>query len=57
MGENDVLLSDHCGIVAGDDDVMTVKAGESGRISTSGRVVYVKAVSGTSTGFSLPARR
>jgi hypothetical protein len=43
-------LSDHSGIVAGDDDVMTVKAGESGRISTSGRAVYVKAVSGTSTG-------
>lgn len=50
MGENDCLLSDHSGIVAGDDDVMTVKAGESGRISTSGRAVYIKAVSGTSTG-------
>jgi len=50
MGENDVLLSDHSGIVAGDDDVMTVKAGESGRISTSGKTVYIKAVSGTSTG-------
>jgi len=50
MGENDVLLSDHCGIVAGDDNVTLVKAGESGRISTSGRAVYVKAVSGTSTG-------
>ena len=52
MGENDVLFSDHSGIVAGDDDVTTVKAGESGRIATSGNgnVVYVKAVSGTSTG-------
>ena len=50
MGENDCLLSDHSGIVAGGDDVMTVKAGESGRISTSGRAVYIKAVSGTSTG-------
>lgn len=50
MGENDCLLSNHSGIVAGGDDVMTVKAGESGRISTSGRAVYVKAVSGTSTG-------
>lgn len=50
MGENDVLLSDHSGIVAGDDDVMTVKAGESGRISTSGRAVYIKTVDGTSTG-------
>jgi hypothetical protein len=50
MGENDCLLSDHSDIVAGDDDVMIVKAGESGRISTSGRAVYVKAVSGTSTG-------
>jgi len=50
MGENDVLLSDHCGIVAGDDDVMTVKAGESGRIATSGRAVYIKTASGTSTG-------
>lgn len=50
MGENDCLLSDHSGIVAGDDDVMTVKAGESGRISISGRAVYIKAVSGTSAG-------
>jgi len=50
MGENDCLLSGHSGIVAGGDDVMTVKAGESGRISTSDRAVYVKAVSGTSTG-------
>ena len=50
MGENDCLLSDHSGIVAGDDDVMTVKAGESGRIATSGRAVYIKAVIGTSTG-------
>lgn len=50
MGENDALLSDHSGIVAGDDDVMTVKAGESGRIATSGRAVYIKTVNGTSTG-------
>lgn len=50
MGENDCLLSDHSGIVAGDDDVMTVKAGESGRIATSGRAVYIKTVDGTSTG-------
>lgn len=50
MGENDCLLSDHSGIVAGDDNVTLVKAGESGRIATSGRAVYIKAVSGTSTG-------
>ena len=50
MGDNDALLSDHSGIVAGDDDVMTVKAGESGRIATSGRAVYIKTASGTSTG-------
>lgn len=50
MGENDCLLSDHSDIVAGDDNVTLVKAGESGRISTSGRAVYIKAVSGTSTG-------
>ena len=50
MGENDCLLSDHSGIVAGDDNVTLVKAGESGRIATSGRAVHVKAVSGTSTG-------
>ena len=50
MGENDCLLSDHSGIVAGDDNVTLVKAGESGRIATSGRTVYIKAVSGTSTG-------
>lgn len=50
MGENDCLLSDHSDIVAGDDDVMTVKAGESGRIATSGRAVYIKTVDGTSTG-------
>ena len=50
MGENDCLLSDHSGIVAGDDNVTLVKAGESGRIATSGRAVYIKSVSGTSTG-------
>jgi hypothetical protein len=50
MGDNDALLSDHSGIVAGDDNVTLVKAGESGRIATSGRAVYIKAVSGTSTG-------
>ena len=50
MGENDCLLSDHSGIVAGDDNVTLVKAGENGRISTSGRAVYIKTVDGTSTG-------
>ena len=50
MGENDALLSDHSDIVAGDDNVTLVKAGESGRIATSGRAVYIKTVDGTSTG-------
>ena len=50
MGDNDCLFSDHSDIVQGDENVTLVKAGENGRITTSGRAVYVKAVSGTSTG-------
>ena len=50
LGDNDCYVSDHSGIIAGDDNVTLVKAGESGRIATSGRAVYIKAVSGTSAG-------
>lgn len=49
-GENDCLFSNHSGIVQGDDDVTLVAAGDVRMISTAGRAVYVKAVSGTSTG-------
>ena len=50
MGDNDCLFSDHSDIVQGDENVTLVKAGESGRIATSGRAVYIKTVDGTSTG-------
>lgn len=49
-GENDCLFSNHSGIVQGDDDVTLVAAGDVRMISTAGRAVYIKAVSGTSTG-------
>lgn len=46
LGDGDVLVSDHSGIVAGTDDVALVKGGESTRITIPyNKTVYVKAVS------------
>lgn len=46
MGDGDVLVSDHSGIVEGADDVALVKAGGSTRITVPyNKTVYVKAVS------------
>lgn len=46
LGNGDVLVSDHSGIVAGTDDVALVKGGDSTRITVPyNKTVYVKAVS------------
>ena len=46
LGDGDVLVSDHSGIVAGTDDVALVKGGDSTRITVPyNKTVYVKAVS------------
>lgn len=46
LGDGDVLVSDHSGIVAGTDDVTLVKGGDSTRITVPyNKTVYVKAVS------------
>ena len=46
LGDGDVLVSDHSGIVAGTDDVALVKGGDSTRITIPyNKTVYVKAVS------------
>lgn len=46
LGDGDVLVSDHSGIVAGTDDVALVKGGDSTRITVPyNKTVYVKAMS------------
>ena len=46
LGDGDVLVSDHSGIVAGTDDVALVKGGDSTRITVPyNKTVYIKAVS------------
>jgi hypothetical protein len=46
LGDGDVLVSDHSGIVEGTDDVALVKGGDSTRITVPyNKTVYVKAVS------------
>ena len=46
LGDGDVLVSDHSGIVEGTDDVALVKGGDSTRITIPyNKTVYVKAVS------------
>ena len=46
LGDGDVLVSDHSGIVEGTDDVALVKGGDSTRITVPyNKTVYIKAVS------------